>query len=62
MTELALEDNAQAMAEVQSHRGPDDSGVWVDAQSGIALSHQRLAIMIVPPSGTSQWLRRVAAI
>jgi len=51
MTELALEDNAQAMAEVQSHRGPDDSGVWVDAQSGIALSHQRLAIIDCSPLG-----------
>lgn len=42
---------AMAMAEVQAHRGPDDSGVWVEAESGIALGHRRLAIIDCDPSG-----------
>jgi asparagine synthase (glutamine-hydrolysing) len=36
---------ASAMASSVEHRGPDDSGVWVDAESGIALGHQRLAVV-----------------
>jgi asparagine synthase (glutamine-hydrolysing) len=33
------------------HRGPDDFGVWVDAQSGIALGQRRLSIIDLSPSG-----------
>lgn len=27
------------------HRGPDDRGIWVDEQAGIALGHRRLSII-----------------
>ena len=27
------------------HRGPDDSGVWVDKKNNLALSHRRLSII-----------------
>lgn len=33
------------------HRGPDDSGCWIDAQSGIALGQTRLAIVDLSPLG-----------
>ena len=32
------------MLEIQSYRGPDDSGVYFDTESGIHLGHNRLAI------------------
>ena len=32
-------------------RGPDDSGVWVDAAAGIALGHRRLSILDLSPAG-----------
>src|SRR5258706_11990762 len=33
------------MSAVLSHRGPDDSGHWLDAAAGIALGHRRLSIL-----------------
>src|ERR1700728_4197503 len=36
---------AKRMADTLAHRGPDDSGVWVDAPAGIALGHRRLSII-----------------
>lgn len=39
------------MADRLAHRGPDDSGVWGDAGTGLALAHRRLAILDVSPSG-----------
>lgn len=40
-----------AMAATLRHRGPDDSGVWVDPAAGISLAHQRLAILDLSPAG-----------
>ena len=39
------------MAEAIVHRGPDDSGVWWDEQSGAGLAHQRLSIVDLSPAG-----------
>jgi asparagine synthase (glutamine-hydrolysing) len=39
------------MAARLAHRGPDDSGAWVDAQSGIALGHRRLSIVDLSAAG-----------
>lgn len=43
--------HAQAMADRIAHRGPDDQGVWVDAQAGLALAHRRLAIVDLSAAG-----------
>ena len=42
---------AKAMALTIQHRGPDDGGVWVDDQAGIALAHRRLSILDLSPAG-----------
>ena len=34
-----------------SHRGPDDAGIWVDEQAGVALGFRRLAILDLSPQG-----------
>jgi asparagine synthase (glutamine-hydrolysing) len=39
------------MADTLSHRGPDDSGAWIDAAAGIALGHRRLSIIDLSPLG-----------
>lgn len=33
------------------HRGPDDRGVWLDAEVGVALGHRRLSILDLSPLG-----------
>lgn len=42
---------ARAMADRIAHRGPDDVGVWVDDDSGLALAHRRLSILDLSPAG-----------
>jgi len=33
------------------HRGPDDSGIWIDGSARIALGHTRLSILDLSPEG-----------
>lgn len=35
---------ADAMAGALMHRGPDDSGVWLDHGAGVVLARRRLAV------------------
>lgn len=41
-----------------SHRGPDDSGVYHDADSGVTLLHTRLSIIDLSPAGHQPMLSR----
>jgi asparagine synthase (glutamine-hydrolysing) len=50
-TREELEAVVGSMADTLSHRGPDDSGVWVDAALGLALGHRRLSIIDLSPLG-----------
>ena len=42
---------AETMAQTLIHRGPDDAGVWVDEESGLALGFRRLSIVDLSPAG-----------
>ena len=39
------------MSDSISHRGPDDSGIWVSAEQGVALGQRRLSIIDLSPAG-----------
>ena len=46
-----LERRARAMSDAIAYRGPDGSGVWQDAEAGVALAQRRLAIIDLTPTG-----------
>ena len=48
-TELAS--RVARMANTICHRGPDDSGVWVDDSVGLALGHRRLSVLDLSSAG-----------
>ena len=50
-TEFEMKMVVARMADQLSHRGPDDSGVWVDRQAGVAFGHRRLSILDLSPDG-----------
>jgi asparagine synthase (glutamine-hydrolysing) len=39
------------MADRIRHRGPDDQGVWIDGDAGLALAHRRLSILDLSAAG-----------
>ena len=39
------------MGDAIRHRGPDDSGVWIDEHAGVGLVHRRLSILDLSPAG-----------
>lgn len=41
----------KAMGKAIQHRGPDDSGIWIDKDNGLTLVHQRLSIIELSQSG-----------
>lgn len=42
---------ARSMGDALAHRGPDGRDEWLDAETGIALAHRRLAIVDLSPAG-----------
>lgn len=46
-----LEEQIGRMTGTLVHRGPDDSGTWIDAECGVALGFRRLAILDLTPTG-----------
>ncbi|MGB3423185.1 MAG: asparagine synthase (glutamine-hydrolyzing) [Castellaniella sp.] len=48
-TELEL--RVRRMADALIHRGPDDAGVWIDQNAGLALGHRRLAVVELSAAG-----------
>jgi asparagine synthase (glutamine-hydrolysing) len=41
----------ESMTRTLAHRGPDDSGIWLDERAGIALGFRRLAIIDLTSTG-----------
>jgi asparagine synthase (glutamine-hydrolysing) len=39
------------MSNAINHRGPDDQGIWIDSDAGIALGHRRLSIIDLSSNG-----------
>ena len=46
-----LESITRTMTTTIQHRGPDDSGVWVDDSIGLGLGHRRLSILDLSSAG-----------
>lgn len=46
-----LAGTVRRMVDTLSHRGPDDSGVWLDRAAGLAMGHRRLAIIDLSAEG-----------
>ena len=42
---------ARGMADAIAHRGPDDTGAWLDREAGVALAYRRLAVIDLSPAG-----------
>lgn len=51
LSAFEIESIAKCMTATLMHRGPDDSGLWIDAGQGIALGHRRLSIIDLSPEG-----------
>jgi asparagine synthase (glutamine-hydrolysing) len=46
-----LSGHVRAMVDPITHRGPDDEGIWVDAEAGVGLGFRRLAIVDLSAHG-----------
>ncbi|MCD6401845.1 MAG: asparagine synthase (glutamine-hydrolyzing), partial [Anaerolineales bacterium] len=46
-----LKDTIIKMTKTFTHRGPDDSGFYINKETGIALGHRRLSILDLSPKG-----------
>ena len=48
---LELKSIAKKMVDMIGHRGPDDTGIWVDETSQVAFGHKRLSILDLSMAG-----------
>lgn len=48
---IDIKRTASIMSSILSHRGPDDSGLWVNSENVCAMSHSRLAIIDLSSAG-----------
>lgn len=46
-----VKSDLSAMTKAVTHRGPDDSGSWIDPEAGVFLGHQRLSIIDLSVEG-----------
>jgi len=46
-----LRRHTRRMCDAIAHRGPDDEGLWLDAERRVVLGHRRLAIVDLSPWG-----------
>lgn len=46
-----IEEHIDRMTATLSHRGPDDSGTWINRNAGIAVGHKRLSVIDLSPAG-----------
>jgi asparagine synthase (glutamine-hydrolysing) len=46
-----LREQIESASGVLKHRGPDDSGTWIDGELGLALGHRRLSILDCSAAG-----------
>lgn len=60
LSQAALHDRAQQMADTLTHRGPDDLGVWTDVTSGLGIGFRRLAIRDLSKAGAQPMVSRSA--
>lgn len=57
-TQHELDSVVRKMADTLTHRGPDDSGTWVEPENGLALGHRRLSIIDLSPAGHQPMVSR----
>ena len=50
-TRNSIKKNISLMTNSLEHRGPDDFGIWIDANDHLALGHRRLSILDISQSG-----------
>ena len=48
---LKLSSNINKSLELMSHRGPDDSGIYMSEEGKVALAHSRLSIIDISKNG-----------
>lgn len=53
-----LTSQVRRMCDALVHRGPDDAGEWIDAETGVALGFRRLAILDLSPAGHQPMVSR----